>query len=66
MCIMSWEDGENRVLVKIHKNTFFVLYLLISPTKSTFSFGEKILVALDAYAKEMNPLSIVLVGGGAR
>ena len=40
MCIMSWEVGENRVLVKIHKNTFFVLYLLISPTKSTFSLGK--------------------------
>ena len=40
MCIMYWEIGENRVLVKIHKNTFFVLYLLISPTKSTFSLGK--------------------------
>ena len=35
------EVGENRVVVKIHKNTFFVLYLLISPTKSTFSLGKK-------------------------
>ena len=41
MCIMSWEVAENRVLVKIHKNTFFVLYLLISHTKSTFSLGKK-------------------------
>ena len=33
--------GENRVLVKIHQNTFFVIYLLISSTKSTFSLGKK-------------------------
>ena len=34
----------------------------ISPTKSNFSLG-KILVALDTYAKKMNPPSIVLGGG---
>ena len=34
------EIGEKQVLVKKHKNTFFVLYLLISPTKSTFSLGK--------------------------
>ena len=33
--------------------------------KIHFFFGEKILVALDTYAKKMNPPSIVL-GGGAR
>ena len=31
MCIISWEDGENQVLVKKHKNTFFVLYVLQNP-----------------------------------
>ena len=36
------EVCENRILVKIHKKTFFVLYLLISPTKFTFSLGENI------------------------
>ena len=52
---------------KIHEITFFVLYLLISPTKSTFFFGGggEILVALDTYAKKINPPSMVL-GGGAR
>ena len=36
-----WEVGdEHRILVKIHKNMFFVLYLLISLTKSTFSLGK--------------------------
>ena len=40
MCIMYWKDGEHRVLVKMHKSTFFVLYLLISPTKSNFSLGK--------------------------
>ena len=42
MYIMSWEVCENQVLVKIHKNTFFVLYFLISPTKSTFSFRKNV------------------------
>ena len=32
--------------------------------KIHFFFGEKILVALDTYAKKMNPPSIVLGGGG--
>ena len=68
MCIMYWEVGESRVLVKIHKNTIFVLYLLISPTKSTFSLGKNFGGTIDTYAKKMNPHSIVffLGGGGAR
>ena len=51
MYIMSWEVGENQVLVKKHKNTFFVLYFLISPTKSTFLL-ENMLMAVDTYAKK--------------
>ena len=64
MCIISWEDGENQVLVKkIQKHVFCALSLNIS-YKIHFFFGEKFLVALDTYAKQMNPLSIVLWGGG--
>ena len=36
MCLMYGEVVENRGLVKNTQNMFFVLYLLISPTKSTF------------------------------
>ena len=65
MCIISWEDGENQVLVKKNpqKHVFCALSLNIS-YKIHFFFGEKILVTLDTYAKKMNPPSIVL-GGGA-
>ena len=63
MCIISWEDGENQVLVKkTQKHVFCALSLNIS-YKIHFFFGEKILVALDTYAKKMNPPSIVLGGG---
>ena len=63
MCIISWEDGENQVLVKkTQKHVFCALSLNIS-YKIYFFFGEKILVALDTYAKKMNPPSIVLGGG---
>ena len=63
MCIISWEEGENQVLVKkTQKHVFCALSLNIS-YKIHFFFGEKILVALDTYAKKMNPPSIVLGGG---
>ena len=63
MCIISWEDGENQVLVKkTQKHVFCALSLNIS-YKIHFFFGENILVALDTYAKKMNPPSIVLGGG---
>ena len=64
MCIMYWKIGENLVLVKIHKNTFFVLYLLISPKKNLFFFGEKNLVALDTHAGKNEPLLDRSGGGG--
>ena len=64
MCIISWKVGENQVLVKKHKNTFFCALSLNISYKIHFFFGEKNLVALDTYAKKMNPPSIVL-GGGA-
>ena len=65
MCIISWEDGENQVLVKkTQKHVFCALSLNIS-YKIHFFFWEKILVALDTYAKKMNPPSIVWGGGGA-
>ena len=68
MCIMYWEDGENRVLVKIHYNTFFVLYLLLSPTKSTFSLGNNFGDTRHLCEKNEPTLdrSGVWGGGGAR
>ena len=45
------------------QHVFMALTLNISH-KIHFFFGEKNLVALDTYAKKMNPLSIVLVWGG--
>ena len=57
----SWKSSFSKK--KTHKNTFFVLYLLISPTKSTFSLGKKILVALNTYAKK-NELTLDRLGGG--
>ena len=63
MCIILWEDGENQVLVKkTQKHVFCALSLNIS-YKIHFFFGENILVALDTYAKKMNPPSIVMGGG---
>ena len=55
MCIILWEDSENQVLEKkTQKHVFCALSLNIS-YKIHFFFGEKILVALDTYAKKMNP-----------
>ena len=48
---------------KTQKHVFCALSLNISE-KIHFFFGEKILVALDTYAKKMSPPSIVLEGGG--
>ena len=63
MCIIYWEVGENQVLVKkTQKHVFCAVSLNIS-YKIHFFFGENFLVALDTYAKKMNPLSIVLGGG---
>ena len=63
MCIISWEDGENQVLVKkTQKHVFCALSLNISYKIHLF-FGENFLVALDTYVKKINPPSIVLGGG---
>ena len=48
---------------KTQKHVFCALSLNIS-YKIHFFFGEKILAALDTYAKKKNPPSIVLGGGG--
>ena len=59
-----WEVGENQVLVKkTQKHVFCALSLNIS-YKIHFYFRENILVALDTYAKKINPPSIVFFGGG--
>ena len=63
MCIITWEDGENQVLVKKTQKHFYCALSLNISYKIHFFFGEKILVALDTYAKKMNPPSIVLGGG---
>ena len=47
------------------KHVFCALSLNIS-YKIHFFFGEKISIALDNYAKTMNPPSTVLGGGGTR
>ena len=47
----------------LRKTTVLCVLMRISLTKSTFSLGKN-LVALDTYAKKMNPPSIVLGGGG--
>ena len=63
MCIISWEDGGNQVLVKkTQKHVFCALSLNIS-YKIHFFFGEKILVALDTYAKKNEP-TLDRFGGG--
>ena len=63
MCIMLWKVGENRVLLKIHSNTFFVLYLLISPTKSAFLW-EKNFGGTRHLCKKDEPTLDRSVGGG--
>ena len=55
-----WKSSFSK---KTQKHVFSALSLNIS-YKIHFFFREKILVALDTYAKTMNPPSIVL-GGGA-
>ena len=63
MCMIQWKVGEKQVLVKkTQKHVFCDLSLNIY-YKIHFFFGEKILVALDTYAKKMSPPSIVLGGG---
>ena len=54
-------SAENRVLVKINKNTFSGLYLLISPTKSTFFLGKKIVDT--SYLYEKNEPTLDRFGG---
>ena len=54
-----WKSSFSK---KTQKHVFCALSLNIS-YKIRFFFGEKILVALDTYAKKMNPPSIVLGGG---
>ena len=64
MCIIYWKVGEKQVLVKkTQKHVFCALSLNISYKIYSF-FGEKILVALDTYAKKMSTPWIVFWGGG--
>ena len=62
MCIISWEDGENQVLVKKHKNTFFVLYLLISPTNPLLLWGKNF--GSTRHLCEKNEPTLDRFGGG--
>ena len=61
---MLWEVGENRVLLKIHSNTFFVLYLLISPTKSAFLWGKNFGGTRHLCEKDEPTLDRSVGGGG--